>query len=77
MNRGVLTSQGLWVTQDPVQGLSRDLLEGFVGGSQECELAITFEQGVKPRCSHGSLWGRERMEGSLKALGIPADKRHT
>lgn len=44
----MLTSQGHWVTQDPVQGLSRDLLEGLVGGGQERELAIPFKQGVEP-----------------------------
>lgn len=56
----MLTSQGHWVTQDPVQGLSRDLLEGLIGGGQERELTIPFKQGVEPRCSYGSLWGRGR-----------------
>ena len=41
----MLTSQGLWVPQDPVQGLSGDLLEGLIGRGQERVLAITFEQG--------------------------------
>lgn len=44
----VLTSQGLRVTQDPVQGLSRDLLKGLVGWGQECELAITLQHGIQP-----------------------------
>jgi hypothetical protein len=44
----VLTSQGFWVTQDPVQGLSRNLLEGLIGGGQECELAVTLKHGVEP-----------------------------
>lgn len=73
----MLTFQGVWVTQDAVQGLSRDLLKGLIGGGQERELAITFEEAVEPGRSHGSLWGRERMEHSLKALGFSADKGHT
>lgn len=73
----MLTFQGLWVTQDAVQGLSRDLLEGLIGGGQERELAITFEEVVEPGCSHSSLWGGERMEHSLTALGFSAGKGHT
>lgn len=56
----MLTFQGRWVTQDPVQSVSRDLLESLIGGGQERELAIPFQQGVEPRCSYGSLWGRGR-----------------
>lgn len=69
----MLTSQGFWVTQDPVQGFSGDLLEGLIGRGQERELAITFKHGVEPGCGHGSLQGGERMKGSLKALGCSAD----
>ena len=73
----MLTSQGLWVTQDPVQGFSRDLLEGLIGRGQQRELAITFKQCVEPRGGHGGLWGGERMEVSLKVLGCSTGKRHT
>ena len=44
----VFTSQSLRVTQDSVQGLSRDLLKGLIGWSQESELAITLKHGVEP-----------------------------
>lgn len=43
----VLTSQGLWVTQNPVQSLSGNLLKGLIGWGQECELAVTLQQGIE------------------------------
>lgn len=72
----MLTSQGFWVTQDPVQGFHRDLLKGLIGRGQERELAITFEHSVEPRCGHGSLRGGERMKCFLKALGCSTDRSH-
>lgn len=44
----MLTSQGFWVTQDTVQSLTRDLLEGLIGWGQERVLAITFKHRVEP-----------------------------
>lgn len=55
LSKQALTPQGFWVSQDPVQCFSWDLLKGFIGRSQECVLAFAFQQAAEVGCSHSSL----------------------
>lgn len=63
LGKQALTPQGFGVPQDPVQGLSWDLLKGFVGWSQERVLPFAFQQAVEVRSSHSSL---QRNEGKTR-----------
>lgn len=59
LNKPALTPQGFWVSQDPVECFSWDLLKGFVGRGQERVLPFALQQAAEVRCSHGSLQKNE------------------